>query len=389
MKLSEANTLRALYFLVFSCTASWLSFFAGYCDVKGLSPMQTSTILSVTPAMMFIVQPFYGMLADRAGYKKTLLFSSLLASISYVFFLFDGGFVYIFIITAFMALFYNTLQPVLDSLSLALVKRDPSFSYGTLRIAGAAGWSVTSITTGLLIDQIDTTIIFAVSAVCMVLTFLFAFTLHSEKSVQRISNEHTAEKISLKRSKALFFLLSCVFLVSVVGISIWNFYAVYMEERGSSYTWTGYGLSFQGICELPFFYFSAMIIGKLGVRNTLLITVIATALRLFLYAVVDHPHAVIAIEILHGLSWSLFWVVCVEYVNRLVREDWRATGQSILYAAYFGLGAIIGNYWTAFWRDENLKIAEIFMINAGITVCVALFIWLGMKKDQPGHIKIR
>ena len=47
--------------------------------------------------MMFVVQPFYGMLADRFGYKKTLLFSSLLASICYVFYLFDGGFAYLFI----------------------------------------------------------------------------------------------------------------------------------------------------------------------------------------------------------------------------------------------------------------------------------------------------
>ena len=41
----------------------------------------------------------------------------------YVFYLFDGGFGYLFMITVFMAIFYNTLQPVLDSLSLKLVKR--------------------------------------------------------------------------------------------------------------------------------------------------------------------------------------------------------------------------------------------------------------------------
>ncbi|MGZ8558503.1 MAG: MFS transporter, partial [Chitinophagaceae bacterium] len=137
MKLSEANKLRILYFLVFCCTAAWLPIFADYCKERGLSGTKTAIILSITPVMMFLVQPVYGMLADRIGYKKTLLYSSFLASLCYVFYLFEGGFSYLFLVTVFMALFYNTLQPVLDSLSLKLVKNNPAFSYGTLRIAGA------------------------------------------------------------------------------------------------------------------------------------------------------------------------------------------------------------------------------------------------------------
>ena len=148
-------------------------------------------------------------------------------------------------------------------------------------------------------------------------------------------------------------MLFCIFLVSAGGTTIWNFYSTYMKENGASASLVGYGLSFQGLCELPLFYFSARIIGKLGIRTTLLITVFATALRLFLYSVVKNPQAAIAIELLHGISWSLFWVVCVEYVNMLVREDWRATGQSLLYAAYYGAGAIVGNFWTGYLRTQK------------------------------------
>ena len=107
MKISEANKLRILYFLVFCCTASWLPLFADYCEDKGLSGIKNGIMISIVPLMMFLVQPFYGMLIDRLGYKKCFLFSSFLASISYIFYLFDGGFVYLFIITVFMAIFYN------------------------------------------------------------------------------------------------------------------------------------------------------------------------------------------------------------------------------------------------------------------------------------------
>ena len=383
MKITEANRLRILYFLVFCCTASWLPIFAEYLKDHGLTGIKIGIILSITPVMMFLVQPFYGMLADRLGYKKCLLLSSFLASISYVFYLFNGGFAYLFVVTVFMALFYNTIQPILDSLSLKLVKTNPAFSYGTLRIAGAAGWAFTGIVVGHYIDTINTTVIFIFSAVSMLLTFIFSFSLKPDREKETPSTSYSFKNIKeVFGNRVLIFLLTCVFLISAGATTIWNFYSIYMKENGASASLVGYGISFQGLCELPLFYFSAKIIGRFGIRTTLLITVFATALRLLLYSAVKNPNAAIFIEVLHGISWSLFWVVCVEYVNKLVREDWRATGQSLLYAAYYGAGAIAGNFWTGYLYDTKMKVAQIFLLNAGIVSFVGILIWIFMKKQK-------
>ena len=58
MKLSEANRLRLLYFLVLSCTASWLPIFADYLKDHGLTGIEIGVVLSVTPFMMLFIQPF-------------------------------------------------------------------------------------------------------------------------------------------------------------------------------------------------------------------------------------------------------------------------------------------------------------------------------------------
>ena len=382
MKISDANRLRILYFLVFSCTASWLPIFAEYLKDHGLTGIKIGIVLSVTPLMMFLVQPFYGMLADRFGYKKCLLVSSFFASLSYVFYLFNGGFSWLFSITVCMAFFYNSLQPILDSYSLKLAQTDSAFSYGTLRIAGAAGWAFTGILVGHFIDTINTTVIFVFSAVSMFLTFLISFSLKENKEKTAAPGSSSFENIKqVFGNKVLIFLLVCVFLISAWATTIWNFYSIYMKENGASASLVGLGISFQGLCELPLFYFSARIIRKFGMRNTLLITVFATAIRMLLYSVVKNPHAAIFIEVLHGVSWSLFWVVCVEYVNMLVREDWRVTGQSLLYAAYYGLGAIVGNFWTGYLYDAKLKVSEIFLINAGLVCIVGLLIWIFMRRE--------
>ncbi len=383
MRFSEGNKLRILYFLVFCCTAAWLPIFADYCKERGLSGIRTGIILSITPVMMFFIQPFYGMLADRFGYKKTLLFSSFLASVAYVLYLFDGGFTYLFLITIFMAIFYNTIQPVLDSLSLNLVKKNPAFSYGALRIAGAAGWAFTGIITGQLIDASNTTVIFTISAVCMLFTFLFSFSLEPDKVQISRQTIQSFKKVNVVFSnRILLFLLLCIFLVSTGATTIWNFYSLYMKENGASASLVGYGISLQGICELPLFYFSALIIARLGMKTTMLITVFATALRMYLYSIVKNPQAALLIELLHGISWSLFWVVCVEYVNMLIPANWRATGQSLLYAAYYGAGAIAGNFWTGYLYDANMKIADIFLLNAGIVSIAGLMIFIFMNNRR-------
>src|SRR5918994_629207 len=178
MKLTEAGRLRVLYFLAFSCTAAWQPIFADYLNSRGITDFRMGLILSVTPFLMFVVQPFYGMLADRYGYKKCLLISSLLAAVSFTFYLFDGGFVYLLMVTVAMSIFYNSTQPLLDSLSLNFIKKTPLFSYGSLRIAGAAGWAFTGIIVGYFIDRLSTGVIFASSAISMLLTFVVALFLH-------------------------------------------------------------------------------------------------------------------------------------------------------------------------------------------------------------------
>jgi MFS transporter, PPP family, 3-phenylpropionic acid transporter len=101
-----------------------------------------------------------------------------------------------------------------------------------------------------------------------------------------------------------------------------------------------------------------------------------------LYYFIKTPIATLPVELLHGFSWSLFWVVCVEYVNKLVDEKWLATGQSLLYAAYFGAGAIAGNYWASYFIDNKMKVANVFLINAGVVMVVVVLVLLFLRKKN-------
>ncbi|HCW07510.1 MAG TPA: hypothetical protein DGG95_09125 [Cytophagales bacterium] len=378
--MSPATILRVLYFLFFCCTAAFIPRMADFCLNRGLTHGQISLVLSITPVMMFAVQPFYGMMADKLGYKKTVLISSLIASVSYLGYLASNSFLTIVATTVIMSAFYNTLQPVLDSIALRLSERDPNFSYGSLRVFGAVGWMIANAISGHFIDATDIRAIFIVSFLSMFLVFVFSIFLSNESA--ETQQPGFSQAFSVLKNRQLMVLLLCVFIVSFGATTIWNYYSTFMKEKGASDTLVGYALSFHGFCELPFFYFSARIIFKLGLKTTFVITAFATSLRMFLYSITSEPLHVIPIELLQGLSWSLFWAVSVEFVNRVVDGKWLATGQSLLYAVYFGIGQIAGNYWTGYFHSRGMTIARVFLMNAALTFVAVIIAWIFLTKEK-------
>jgi PPP family 3-phenylpropionic acid transporter len=224
--------------------------------------------------------------------------------------------------------------------------------------------------------------IFVIAAMSMAGIFILTLFLKVNKPLPNSSATLFNGAKELMGNKSLLFLLGAVVLISIGGTAIWNFYSLYMKGNGASASLVGYGLSLQGLCELPFFYFSSRIILRWGMKRTLLITVSALAVRLWLYGLVDNPQWAIPIELLHGLSWSLFWVACVEYVNGMINPKWMATGQSLLYAAYYGLGAIAGNYWTGFLADQNIPYGEIFFFNGAIIFIVVILLAIFLRTSR-------
>jgi MFS transporter, PPP family, 3-phenylpropionic acid transporter len=374
--ISQANRLRILYFLVFTCTASWLPVMADFASSRGLSGKQIALVLSITPLMMLIIQPVYGYLADRWGHRRSLILAAWLGSFSFLGYLWGGGLLSILITTILMSVFYNTIQPLMDSMALEYCREDPRFSYGSLRIAGALGWSTTGILIGQIIDRLSIDKIFLISSFSLILFALVAHTIPIATNKMPTPDD-TPGLVSIKKirwNRPIIFFLCIVSLVAIASTAIWNFYSLYMKENGASATLVGFGLSFQGLCEIPFFYLSARILKKWGFRTSFLVAISATAVRLFLYYWIRDPRFAIPIELLQGLSWSFFWVICVEYISILFDARFQATGQSLLYSAYFGLGAILGNYWTGSLIDLGWKIGDMFLLNAVLVGAILMLV---------------
>ena len=156
--------------------------------------------------------------------------------------------------------------------------------------------------------------------------------------------------IVLHNRRFLVFLV-LVALVRVGSSSLFTFFSIYMDELGASRELIGLAIGVQGLSELPMYLIAASVVRRIGPTRALVVAFLLYATRAFLYSVISQPVLVIAVQLMHG-SFSLFLVAAVEYVNQLVPRTWRATGQSLLWAANMGVGGVVGSVLSGYLYDQ-------------------------------------
>jgi PPP family 3-phenylpropionic acid transporter len=81
-------------------------------------------------------------------------------------------------------------------------------------------------------------------------------------------------------------------------------------------------------------------------REMLIITIASFFyfIRFFVSAWVTEPHILAYLQVLQILTFPLFYSSAIQYLYRIVPEEWRATGQTVLALLFFGVSGIIASY---------------------------------------------
>ena len=92
-------------------------------------------------------------------------------------------------------------------------------------------------------------------------------------------------------------------------------------------------------------------------------------------AVAESPSVIIALSVLHGLSFGAYYVAAVGFVALRVPESRRASGQALLVTVTFGLGGLLG-YFAAGSGYEWLGGHRLFAVAAVLELLPAALIFL-------------
>ena len=366
-----AALLSASYFFYYGSGAAWFPFFNPYLRDIGLSGVQIGLLGGIRPSIMLLSQPLWGMAADAWGRRRMLIAMALSVALVVPGYRLGQTFAFLALWTVLVTLLNNPIGLLLDSVTLDHLERNGRPTYGALRLWGAAGWALVAVVAGRLLSNRDPRAMFSYAGALLLVLCVVTWRLPREREGTRSLRRAWAGVGALLRRRSLLVFLAVVTALQLGTVSIFSFYAIYLGEIGAPRDLIGLAFSMQGLSELPVYLGSAWLIRRIGPGRALTISFLAYAARALLYSVIRTPGLAVATEVLHGLSFSLFLVSSIGYVNAHTPPEWRATGQSLLWAFCYGAGSILGSTWGG-WLYDSAGVQALYRVNGLFIMVVAV-----------------
>lgn len=374
---------KLLHLLVYGglgCIQPFLSiFFAS----RGIPSGEIGILTSIAPFIGFVVTPSWSLLADKTQSHRLVLMITICATG-----IFGGlmGFITsirsIFAFLPLVILYSISASPLgalVDHSVLSLLGTEKNF-YGRQRVFGAIGWGITAFVSGLLSDTFgDLRVLFLGLVVVFVLFFLVVLfgvprSLSDSESPGSVVPPQVSSALPLLLRRLSFFLVMALFVGMGMSI-ISNFLFLFLVEHlDAPDTLLGLSISVTVLMELPFFFWSEVLLRIFKVRGLIIISHISFILRALAYTLLTSAWWVLPIELLHGVTFACMWTAVVAHASNVAPKGLEATSQGILNATFGGLGMGLGAILGGFVYQEWGPIVLFRGLAVGLFVSLILFL---------------
>jgi PPP family 3-phenylpropionic acid transporter len=364
------------YFFVFFGIGSLFPLLSLYLkDVVGLSGSQIGIIMSISPVVMIVVQPIWGILSDVTQKPSYLLSAAiLLTAIFGIIYSFINSYYWIVIMAILLAIVQSAVIPLSDSIAVNYVQKTKG-QYGSLRLWGAVGFAIAVQIVGWLSDQISLSVIFYVFSIALLVSCLFAWQLPKENQSMKISLRKGLKELINVPRYFVFLFISFLVLGPLLANNI--YFGILIAEVGGGLTGIGLAFLLAAGSEAPFMKVASLWINKLGMINILILATVVAAIRWFLYFI-EPPLSIIYLStIAQGLSFGLFMPAAIQYVRDLAPKKVGATAISL----YSAIGNGLGNWFCTFVGGlilEGFSVMYVYLFFGAMTL-LGLFVLIGFK----------
>ncbi len=405
MNVSTYIRLSAMMFLQFFIWGSWFVTMGTFLDNNLEADGAQIGLAYATQSWGAILAPFIiGLIADKFFNAERILG---------VLHLLGGGLMFLLYQTSSFSLFYPYILSymILYMPTLALVNsvafrqlNDPSKSFSWIRVWGTVGWIIAglvisyfswdsqdSVKNGLLSNT------FLLGAAASVLLGLFSFTL--PKTPPLVSKEEKisfsqiigldAIKLLKDRNFAVFFLSSVLICIPLAFYySNANLFLVELNVENSAGKMT-----LGQVSEVVFMLLLPVFLKQYGVKKTLLVGMMAWALRYVLFAYGNEGSFVFMILLgigLHGVCYDFFFVSGQIYTDSKAGEKYKSAAQGMITLATYGVGMLIG-YWAAgkitdqYIMENGHDWPAIWVMPAGFALLVFFLFAIAFKNEKVNY----
>ncbi|VWX34871.1 MFS transporter [Exiguobacterium oxidotolerans] len=372
---------QALYFFIFFGQGALIPYLTLYFsnDAFRLSGTEIGTIVSIGPILSILLQPLWGIAADRIGRPKRLLLVALLAAAGFtVSYLVTSVYLLLLLIACLWALFQCAHIPLVDTLAIEFSKRK-SVDYGALRLFGSAGFALAVFILGQVTEGGALGAIFFASGAALVLAFIVLIGVEeSPVSITVMDRVPISRLFSNKR-----FLLFLAGGSLVFGPIFANnyYFGSYVTIRGESTALVGTLFFVAVLCEIPFMRIATRMLMRFGAIPVLVLVSILSAVRTGMLALEPPIFMLWLLAALQGGIVGLLIPVALDYVRSLVPASIVATAVSTYMATTTGLATAAFNLMSGFVL-QHWTIYAVFWVYTGSSLIGAvLYVISGKIKE--------
>ena len=392
MKSTTGFSLSLMMFLEYFIWGSWYVTMGTYMSENLQSSGVQIGAAYGALAIATMISPFFvGMIADRffAAQKIMGVLHLLGGALLFLATQITDNTLFYWVI-----LFYSLLYMPTIALSNSVAfhqMSDAGKQFPWIRVFGTIGWIVAGLLIGYLgIEKTASTFYMAagVSVLLGLISFFLPDTPPKAGKATTASDALGAQAfVLLKNRPYLIFFIAAV-LVCIPLSFYYGFANLFLNEVGMQ---NAAGKMILGqVSEAVFILAIPFLFNRIGVKNMLLLGMVAWILRYVCFAYGDtgvNTWMLYAGIILHGVCYDFFFVTGYMYTEKKAGERIKNAAQGLFTFATYGLGMFIGTYFSGFIAD-NYKTAEghnwqnIWWVPAYIAIAVLLYFIFFFKEKK-------
>lgn len=400
--------LSVMMFLEFFVWGAWFVTLGTFLGINlKASNLEIANVFS-TQSLGAIIAPFIiGLIADRLFNAERILGVLHLIGAALMYQMYRAPEVSTFYpyVLVYMIAYMPTLALV-NSVSFRQMK-DPEKEFSAIRVWGTIGWIVAGlcisfvfhwdsdegVAQGLLSNT------FIMAGVASLILGIFSFTLPATPPVKsKGESVSLSEMIGLDALKLLKSRDFLVFFIASILICIPL--AFYYQNANPFLTDIGMSnptgkMTIGQISEALFLLLLPVFFSRFGFKLTILVGMLAWAVRYFLFAYGDAGSLSFMLIIgiaLHGLCYDFFFVSGQIFTDKKAGERYKSSAQGLVTLATYGVGMLIG-FWVAGYVgdyyanfDGKAYWQQVWMVPALIAFVVMVLFALFFKEKKKIEI---
>lgn len=282
-----------------------------------------------------------------------------------------------FVLNSLISVVSTGIGPISDSLVLAaLVDKT---RYGSVRLWGALTYGLGNLMVGLLVQVFGSFHpMFAMSVITLIPGLITVYRslppyASDTKPATDISVASVVTLLTHSQSVKVFFLNSAVVGAALALVESLLFVAMVRNMNGSTPLLAGASVFISVLFEIPIFRIAPTLINKYGTKRMLIVANLAWIVRSLGYASFSSAWIVLVLEILHGVTFGLFYSAAVHTCVEQCPPGMESTMQSLLdMTSHIGsaLGTVGGGY-----LFDWIGTSPTFLVFTAMTLASTAGVW--------------